>query len=137
MFPCRCIVKSYLDRCGRKETTCQELIGFMSRHKAVLTQRTAKNISKTDEQVVNNFFHNLEKELSGIPKTNIWNYDETNLVDHPGAGKIITKRGTKYPERIQNSSKACRSSGTTLRKLQGPENLVNVDRKRSPWYSVQ
>ena len=115
--------------------------GFMSRHKAVLTQRTAKNISysraKTDEEVVNNFFDNLEKELSGIPKTNIWNYDETNLVDHPGAGKIITKRGTKYPERIQNSSKACRSSGTTLRKLQGRENLVNVDRKRSSWYSVQ
>lgn len=76
----------------------------MKHHKAILTQRTAKNISysrtATDEQVVNNFFDNLEKELIGIPKENFWNYDETNLVDDPGAGKIITKRGTKYPESI-------------------------------------
>lgn len=85
----------------------------MKRHKAVLTQRTVKNISHsraaTDEEVVNNFFDNLEQELSGIPPKNIYNYDETNFVDDPGAGKIITKRGAKYPERIQNSSKACTS----------------------------
>lgn len=85
----------------------------MYRHKAVLTQRTAKNISysrtKTDEEVVSNFFNKLQKEMSGIPKQNIWNYDETNLVNDPGAGKIITKRGTKCPERIKNSSKACTS----------------------------
>ena len=81
--------------------------GFMKRHKAVLTQRTVKNISHsrapTDEEVVNNCFANLEQELSRIPPTNIYNYDETNLVNDPGAWKIITKRGTKYPERIQNS----------------------------------
>lgn len=119
-FDLRSVVKSFLDRIGRNETRFKNNLpgndwadSFMKRHKAILTQRIAKNISycraATDEQVVNNFFDNLEKELNGIPKENIWNYDETNLVDDPGAAKIITKRGTKYPERIQNSSKACTS----------------------------
>ena len=119
-FDLRCIVKSYLDRCGKKEMRFKNnnprrdwAEGFMKRHEDVLTQRTVKNISHSravkNEEVVNNFSDNLEQELSGIPPTHIYKYDETNLVDDPGAGKIITKRGTKYPERIQNSSKACTS----------------------------
>ncbi|XP_065654821.1 uncharacterized protein LOC136081436 [Hydra vulgaris] len=46
-------------------------------------------------------------ELEGVPPCNIWNYDETNLRDDPGNKKVVMKRGTKYPERIINSSKAC------------------------------
>lgn len=117
----RCVVKSYLDRIGKIEIRFNNNLtgsdwaeSFMKRLKAILTQRTAKNISyaraATDEKFVNSFFNNLDKELNGIPKENVRNYDETNLVDDPGSGKIVTKRGTKYPERIQNSSKACTSS---------------------------
>ena len=35
----------------------------------------------------------------------MWNYDETNLRDNPGARKYVIKQGTKYPERITDSSK--------------------------------
>lgn len=62
------------------------------------------------QEVLNSFFDNLSKELEGVPASNIWKYNETNLQDDPGAIKVITKRGAKYPERIQNSSKACTSS---------------------------
>lgn len=41
-----------------------------------------------------------------MPDTNIWNYDETCLVDDPGSVKFLVRRGTKYPEIIRNSSKA-------------------------------
>ncbi|KAJ8945538.1 hypothetical protein NQ318_020383 [Aromia moschata] len=113
------IVKSYLDRQGRTVRAFQAnlpgkdwLTSFLRRHHE-LTQRIAQNISHaraaTDEETVNNFFNNLEEELRDIPPSNIWNYDETNLVDDPGKPKIITKRGTKYPERIRNASKACTS----------------------------
>lgn len=85
---------------------------FLKRHPQ-LTQRIAQNISHaraaTDEDIINNFFDHLEVELRGIPPSNVWNYDETNLVDDPGMSKIITRRGTKYPERIRSSSKACTS----------------------------
>lgn len=37
---------------------------------------------------------------------NIWNYDETCLTDDPGQEKVIIRKGTKYPERIINASKA-------------------------------
>ncbi|KAJ8944259.1 hypothetical protein NQ318_013671 [Aromia moschata] len=115
----RLIVKSYLDRQGRTVRAFQAnppgkdwLTSFLRRHHE-LTQRIAQNISHaraaTDEETVNNFFNNLEEELRDIPPSNIWNYDETNLVDDPGKPKIITKRGTKSPERIRNASKACTS----------------------------
>lgn len=51
----------------------------------------------------------MEIELDGIPEENIWNYDETNLRDDPGAKKVICKRGQKYIERIMESTKSCTS----------------------------
>lgn len=79
----------------------------MQGHKAVLTQISAKNYSYSmaakDEQVVKSFFNNLEQELREIPPSNIWKYQETNLVDDPSVRKVINKKGTKCPERIQNS----------------------------------
>lgn len=44
--------------------------------------------------------------MTDIIPNNIINYDETNLTDDPGRKKIITKRGTKYPEWVTNSSKS-------------------------------
>lgn len=118
-FDLRCAVKCYSDRHGRNIKCFKNNMPgpdwvkcFLQRHPQ-LTQRIAQNISHaraaTDEEIVNNFFDNLERELEGLPPSNIWNFDETNLVDDPGQSKILTKRGTKYPERIRNSSKACTS----------------------------
>ena len=44
-----------------------------------------------------------------MPLSNIVNYDETNLSDDPGKRKVIIRRGTKYPERVINSSKSSTS----------------------------
>lgn len=119
-FDLRCIAKSYLDRTGRKVPAFRNNFpgrdwaeSFMQRHKDFISQRTAKNITysraSTDETIINDFFSNLEKEIAGVPPEQIWNYDETNLVDDPGNKKVITRRGCKYPEQIRNSSKACTS----------------------------
>ena len=41
-----------------------------------------------------------------VPASNIWNYNETNLRDYPGAQKYVIKRGIyKYPEKVMDSSK--------------------------------
>lgn len=117
----RCVVKAYLERSGRKVPCFKNgnLPGrewarsFMARHKDVLSQRLSKNISyaraANDEEVLDIFFKNLEEELKDMPPENIWNFDETNVQDDPGSKKVITRRGSKYPEQIQNSSKSSTS----------------------------
>lgn len=55
------------------------------------------------------FFDNFEKQLEDVPGSNIWNYDEKNLVDVSECKKVLVKRGTKYPERIRKTTKACTS----------------------------
>lgn len=118
-FDLRCVIKSYLDRQGKSIKCFKENMpgtdwvkSFLKRQPN-LSQRVAQNISHaraaTDEQIIKDFFDHLQVELQDIPPSNIWNYDETNLVDDPGCQKVITRRGTKYPERIRNSSKACTS----------------------------
>ena len=116
-YDLRCIVKMYLDSCGRQET---RFVGnfpgkrwaesYVQRHNDALSQRFATNIKRAraaiNEAVINSYFDNLEKELENIVPENIYNYDETNLVDDPGKKKILAKRGCKYPESIKNSSKA-------------------------------
>ena len=49
-------------------------------------------------------FTNYEK-TAGIPAKNIFNYDETNLRDNPGAVKALFKRGVKYAEQVRDHSK--------------------------------
>ena len=51
------------------------------------------------------YFDNIQIELKDVAQCNIWNYDETNLRDDPGARKYVMKRQTNYPERIMDSSK--------------------------------
>lgn len=108
-FDLRSTVNAYSDRICRKVPRFKNnfpgsdwAYGFMKRYSTLISQRTAKNITKarasTDDKVIEDFFTNLEKEITGIEPKNIWNYDETNLVDNPGCKKVITKRGAKYPE---------------------------------------
>ena len=49
-----------------------------------------------DEKVHCEYVEHLEKELEGIPPSNVWNFDETCLVNDPGRLKCIMKRGTHY-----------------------------------------
>ena len=74
-----------------------------------LTNRLATNIQRKHAQVsreqLQKYFKNVEQELKDVPASNIWNYDETNLRDNPGARKYVMKRGTKYAEKVMDSGK--------------------------------
>ena len=78
-----------------------------------LTNRIATNIRKKraemSKEEVEKYFANIETELQGVFPQNVWNYDETNVRDDPGSKKAVMKRGTKYPERVMDSSKVCYS----------------------------
>ena len=82
---------------------------FMKRH-ADFTKRLVSNIKRAqaavDRETLQGYIEHLEKELEGVPPSNIWNYDETCLVNDPGRVKCIVKRGTGYPERVINHTKA-------------------------------
>ena len=82
---------------------------LLKRHKDY-TNRLTSNIkcarAAVDEKVLGEYVEPLEKELEGIPPSNIWNFDETCLVNDPGRLKCIMKRGTCYPERVMNHTKA-------------------------------
>lgn len=111
------IAQSYLNSIGRKVKIFKNNIpgrawveGFLKRHHDI-SRRVARNISlnraSVNEGTVERFFQNLKEEIEGVPPENLWNYDETNLQDDPGCTKVLVKRGTKYPERIRNATKAC------------------------------
>ena len=110
------LVKSMLDKEGKSYARFKDNMpgddwvrSSLSRHED-LTQRITQNIqisrAEVNEDVINNFFDNLEESLEGIPASNIWNYDETNFTDEPGRKRAVVKRGMKYPERAMNSTKA-------------------------------
>ena len=113
----RYIVKAYLDKLGRTVRKFKNnlpgpefVAGFLKRHKSQISQRYSQNIKKKRAEVspetIRDYFKELEISLGDINPSNVINYDETNLTDDPGRKKIITKRGTKYPERVMNSSKS-------------------------------
>jgi len=116
LFEIRMLVKIMLDKCGK---TCPKfknnfpgddwVRSYLNRHPD-LTQRITANIklsrAKVDQSVVNAYFDNLEASLQDVAPSNIWNFDETNFSDEPGKKKAVVKRGTKYPERAMNATKA-------------------------------
>jgi len=115
----RFIVKAYADRKGiRIRQFRNNLPGtdwmksFIKRH-TELTVCLASNIKRKRAEVsptvINEYFDNLTAELNGVDAAGIWNYDETNLSDEPGQKKVLMKRGSKYPERIINSTKSSTS----------------------------
>lgn len=120
-FDVRILVKGYLDRRGKKITKFKNgnmpgrdwVDSFLKRHKDILSVRMCQNIKRSRTGItrttISEYFDKLSISLDGIPPCNILNYDETNLTDDPGRRKIITKRGTKYPERIMNQSKSSNS----------------------------
>lgn len=113
----RYIIKYYLDKLGRTELRFKNNFpgpdfasSFIKRHKNEISQRNCQNIKKhraaVSPETIQNYFNELQESLNNVEPCNILNYDETNLTDDPGRKKILTKRGTKYPERVMNHSKA-------------------------------
>ena len=71
--------------------------GFIKRNQ--LTQRISDNVkvarAEVNEEKINNYFNELESSLDGIQASHIFNYDETNITDDPGAKHVIVRRGRK------------------------------------------
>ena len=117
-FETRLLVKNYLDALPLAADIFFEnmpgrdwLRGFMRRHN--LTKRKADKISSSrgrlSDETLNLYFDELEKELQGIPDSNIFNYDETNLTDDPSSKVVIVHRGLSRVERIVEHSKSSTS----------------------------
>jgi hypothetical protein len=60
------------------------------------------------EEVVE-FFENYVKYVEGVPPENLYNFNESPLRvrDDTGSSSCIYRKGTKYPEKVQNSSEKC------------------------------
>lgn len=50
---------------------------------------------------IKEFFENLSPALEQTRPALIYNYDETNITDDPGAIKVLVRRGHKRVERVQ------------------------------------
>jgi hypothetical protein len=103
----RDMVKAYLDK--KRDTPFVNnrpgknwVKAFLKRHKDHVVVRTATNIRRSRAAVspdeIRQYFANLQRELEGVPRRNIFNYDETNFRDDPGASQCLFKKGVRYPE---------------------------------------
>ena len=53
---------------------------------------------------INQYFDNLNQTLDGIPPENIFNHDETNITDDPGAKKVVVQNGyNRVEQKIEHS----------------------------------
>lgn len=85
----------------------------MKRHSDKISKRISENIKRVRAEVspatIKAYHEELQKSLNGLLPSHIINYDETNLTDDPGRKQVLTRRGTKYPERVLNHSKVSTS----------------------------
>ncbi|XP_068082137.1 uncharacterized protein [Anabrus simplex] len=111
----RNVVQGYLNRSGRVEKRFKNnkpgrdwFLGFIKRNQE-LTERLVQNIKRSragiSEEVIHDYFDNLEVYVADMPPSNIINFDETNFTDDPGQSKALVKRGVKHAEKIMDSSK--------------------------------
>ena len=110
----RGLVKAFVDVVGLEHQLFKNdnlpgvdwLRGFLKRNN--MTLRTASNVTsaraKVSADTINSYFDELQKELEGIPPSNIFNYDETNLSDDPGSTKVVCRRGLRRVERLMEHS---------------------------------
>lgn len=125
------ITKSFLDRQGKEVQKFKNnmpgrdwVYSLLKRHSDHLVQRLASNIKRSragvSKKIIKEYFANLETSINGVPPSNLFNYDETNMSDDPGKKLMLYKRGKKYPENIINHSKSstsimfCGSASGTL-----------------------
>ena len=119
------VAKHYLDGSGRivkpfknNFPSYEWACSFLKRHSQKLQQRIYQNIkcvrASVSAEEIRKYFDNLKRSLvndDGTPinDDHIFNYDETNLCDDPGVKRCVFRRGIKYPERIQDSTKSSTS----------------------------
>ncbi|KAJ8940229.1 hypothetical protein NQ314_010792 [Rhamnusium bicolor] len=146
MLDIRFIVKQYLDREGTRFIKFKDNLpgvewgyAFLIRHRNLLRNRHCQNIKKRRAQKTEEFvqyFTNLENIIKDIPPDRIVNYDATNLTDDPGTKKHIFCRGTKYLERIMNSTKSAISIMYTVPacgKVFPPYIVYKAERLHDQW----
>ena len=103
----RYLAKSYLDKQGRRVPQFKEKFpgkewfqSFMQRQRNFVNERLCQNIKKSRAAVsveeIEKYVQNLKEILEDLPRSNIINYDETNLTDEPGKSKCVIKRRVKY-----------------------------------------
>ncbi|XP_018563258.1 jerky protein homolog-like [Anoplophora glabripennis] len=108
------IVKKFLDKKGivipilKDNLPGDDMVAlFIQRNN--LSVRMASNIKRSrasvDQYDVNKFFDNIKPALLESTGDHIYNYDETNITDDPGARKFIVPRNCKRVERVQNFSR--------------------------------
>ena len=74
-----------------------------------MCQNIKRQRAAVSHEILNDYFDNLRESIKYVLASHIMNYDETNLSDDPGRRTVMLKRGTKYPERIMNNTKAATS----------------------------
>lgn len=110
----RILIKNYLDSKGiqekrfRSNTPGVDFVKSFARRNN-LVFRVAGNIkvarAKVSVQNVQAYLRNVRPLIENVPASNIFNYDETNITDDPGAKVILTRRGTKRVENIKDHSR--------------------------------
>ncbi|CAM1312261.1 Uncharacterised protein g5927 [Pycnogonum litorale] len=109
----RYLVQDYLNRQGRTTIFCENLPGWdwldKFKKRQNLTQRIADNVKPSRSEIsstdVKEYFKNIFEELTGVEPQNVYNYDETNVTDNPGAKQCIVRRGLRRVERKTPHSK--------------------------------
>jgi len=143
----RYMVKICLDRLGKTIPIFDKNMpgrdwyqSFLSRHSDTISSRICQNIKTSRAKVspsdIDRYISNLKGVVEGVSASNIINYDETNLTDNPGRSKCVFKRGTKYPERVMNESKASISlmfAGTADGQLLHPYVVYRAENLWSSW----
>ena len=142
----RYLAKSYLDKVKR-QVNCfkgnmpgpEWVKSFLQRHSDKLSERNCENISKEkaliNADVITEIIRNIRETLKGMPSTNIYNYDETNLSDDPGVKRCIFKRGVKYPQRVIYATKSMTSVMYCASAMGGILPLDIVYKAEGLWHS--
>ena len=112
------LVKGYLDAKGAKSDVFKNnlpgpdwLENFTKKNN--FSQRFAGNVkinrAEVSPEVINTYFDHLDEALKDHQGTifpaNIYNYNETNITDNPGAKKVLVRRGRRRVERKAEHSK--------------------------------
>ncbi|KAG5876578.1 hypothetical protein JTB14_037870 [Gonioctena quinquepunctata] len=118
------MAKYYLDRKGRTVQLFKTNLpgidwtySLLQRHKKSYGKRISTNIDRArasvSRETFGEFYDNLENTLRGLPSSNIFNYDKSNLSDDPGKKRGIYRRETSKLESAieRNLINSFRSTG--------------------------
>ena len=61
--------------------------------------------AKVSAKDIKEFMERVKPNLEGVPRTNIFNYDETPIRDDPSTEEAFFSADTRHCERVMNHSK--------------------------------